>query len=150
MKTTINTTGSLPRPGRVSLYICAVIVLCFLNWIALQAQDPKMESNATNNLLVITVTEENEPAIQVQDWMLDFEDGYMAVDEEPEIIVEPWMLTFGHEYMASNDESEINFEPWMINFEQRCLVVDEEQEHQVECWMVCTSTWECARLFARK
>lgn len=150
MKTANQTTENFPRPGRFSLYVCAVLVLCFFNWVALNAQTVK-KVNVLNSQLVIDLAEVDEPVIQLQDWMMDFENGYMAVNEEPELNVEPWMLSFSQDYMAGAYDSEISFEPWMVNFEQRCLVVEEEQDFSVECWMVNTCTWECAgRLIARK
>ena len=140
MKAAKLTTAKFPRPARFSLYICAVLVLCFFNWVALNAQTARNH----NAEFVITLAEESEPEIQLQDWMMDFENGYLAEMDEPELKVEPWMLTFTPDYIAGTDESEICFEPWMVNFEQRCLVVDNEKDVSVECWMVCTSTWECA------
>ena len=150
MKTANQTTVNFPRPGRFSLYLCAVLVLCFFNWVALNAQTA-MKVNVLNSQLVTDLAEVDEPAIQLQDWMMDFENGYLAVNEEPELNVEPWMLSFSQDYMTGPYDSEISFEPWMVNFEQRCLVVEEEQDFSVECWMVNTCTWECAgRLIARK
>lgn len=150
MKTAKQANRNFPRPGRFSLYICAVVVLCFFNWVALNAQSPS-KANHSYSQLVIAQAEEEEPTIQLQDWMMDFENGCLAVSEEPEIKVEPWMLSLGHDYMAETAESEIGFEPWMVNFEQRCLVVEDEQDFPIEKWMVSTCTWECAAaLMARK
>ena len=150
MKTAKQTTGKFPRPGRFSLYICAVMVLCFFNWIALNAQTVKMVNNI-NSQLINALAGVDEPAIQLQDWMMDFENGYMAENEESELKVEPWMLSFSNEYMAGTGDSEISFEPWMVNFEQRCLVVENEEEFNVEGWMVSTCTWECSsRILAGK
>lgn len=139
MKTAKQTTGNFPRPGRFSLYVCAVMVLCFFNWVALNAQTV----NKVNSQMAIDMEEENEPAIRLQDWMMDFDNVHQAVNEEPELRVEPWMLSFSLDYMAGSDESVISFEPWMVNFEERCLVVENEQDYLVECWMVSTCTWEC-------
>ena len=148
MKTAKQTTGNFPRPGRFSLYVCAVVVLCFFNWVAINAQTAEKVNNF-NSPLAVALAEVDEPAILLQDWMIDFESGYLVEMEEPELKVEPWMLSFSQDYMAGTDESEISFEPWMVNFEQRCLVVEIEQEFPVECWMVNTGTWECAaRLLA--
>ena len=150
MKTAKKTTGNFPRPGRFSLYICAVMVLCFFNWVALNAQTVKNVNNYKSPL-ALALAEVDEPAIQLQDWMMGFENGYLAVNEETELKVEPWMLSFSHDYMTGTEESDINFEPWMVNFEQRCLVVDSEDEFPVENWMVSTCTWECTiRLIAGK
>ena len=142
MKTAKQTIGNFPRPGRLSLYICAVMVLCFFNWVALKAQTEK-KVNKFEGQMAIAIEDEDEPAIRLQDWMMDFENGYLAVNEEPELRVEPWMLSFSTDYMAGSEESAISFEPWMVNFEQRCLVVENEQDYPVECWMVSTCTWEC-------
>jgi hypothetical protein len=148
MKTAKQTTGNFPRPGRFSLYICAVMVLCFFNWVALNAQTAKKVNNL-NSQLAIALAEVDEPAIQVQDWMMHFENGYLAVNEETELKVEPWMLSFSHDFMAGTEESKISFEPWMVHFEQRCLPVEDEQDFPLEGWMVSACAWECAtRLLA--
>ena len=150
MRTAKQTTGNFPRPGRFSLYLCAVMVLCFFNWVALSAQTVKIVNNL-NSELANAQAEVEEPAIQLEDWMMDLHYGYMAVNEETEIRVEPWMLSFCQDYMAGTEDSEISFEPWMVNFEQRCLVVENEEEFAVEGWMVSTCTWACAnRLLAGK
>jgi hypothetical protein len=149
MKTAKQTNQHFPRPGRFSLYICAVAIMCFLNWVALVAQSvPSAKYDLS--LWDTALAEEYEPDIQLQDWMMDFENGYAALSEEPEIEVEPWMLSFNTDYMVETGETEINFEPWMINFEQRCLIVDEESDIPVACWMVSTCTWCAASLIARK
>ena len=150
MKTAKQTTSKFPKPGRFFLYMGAVMVLCFFNWVVLHAQ-PGPEANTFNSQLVIALAEEDEPPLKLQDWMLDFDNGCLAADEDPEIKIEPWMLSFNHDCMAGTDESEIGVEPWMVNFEQRCLVVDDEQEFCVELWMVSTDTWKCgARYLTRK
>jgi hypothetical protein len=121
--------------------MCAVAVFCFFNWVALNAQSATMPDNLIGQL-VMALAEQDEPELSVQDWMTDFEIGFMAEAAEPEMKVEPWMLSFNHDYMAKTGDSLIPFEPWMINFEQRCLVVDTEQDQPVECWMVSTCTWD--------
>jgi hypothetical protein len=150
MKTAKRTTGNFPRPGRFSLYICAVMVLCFFNWVALNAQTVKNVNNFMSPVAV-DLAEVDEPAIQLQDWMMHFDYGFLAVNKEIELDVEPWMLSFSHDYLAGTEESEIHLEPWMVSFEQRCLVVENEDEFPVENWMVSTCAWECPiRLLAGK
>jgi hypothetical protein len=126
------------------------MVMCFFNWVALNAQTVEKVNNL-NSQMAITLAVEDEGAIQLQDWMLDFENGYLSVNEEPELRVEPWMFSFSSDYMAGSDESVISLEPWMVNFEQRCLVVENELDYPVESWMVSTITWECVpSILARK
>ncbi len=149
METANHRAGNFPRPGVFSLYVFAVVVMCFFNWVILNAQ-PTSKANNLDSQLVIALTDEEEPDIQLRDWMMDFNKEFLAVNEEPELCVEPWMLSFSLDYMTRTEESEIIFEPWMINFEKRCLVIEDERDVPVECWMVCTYTWECAgRLLAR-
>ena len=150
MKTAKQTNQHFPRPGRFSLYMCAVAILCFLNWIALNAKTVT-PAKYDRSLLDMALAEEYEPDIQLQDWMMGFENGYPALSEEPEIEVEPWMLSFNLDYMDETDPTEISFEPWMVNFEQRCLIVDGERDFSISYWMVSTCTWRCAAsLMARK
>jgi hypothetical protein len=151
MKTAMKIDQKFLMPGRFSLYIFAVAILCFFNWVVLNAQVTSTESKV-NKQLALALDEADEPELQVQDWMMDFENEYLAVSKEPEIIVEPWMLSFSPaNHTASSDESEMGIEPWMVNFEQRCLVVDAEKDIPVSSWMVSPCTWECAaRLLARQ
>jgi hypothetical protein len=76
MKTTSQTTRPLPKPVRFSLYIGAVAALCFLNWVALPAQESWM-LNVSDDFMTASDTE-----IEFESWMLT-----IARD----IIVEDWM-----------------------------------------------------------
>lgn len=123
MKTTSQTTRSFPKPVRFSIYVCAVVVLCFFNWIALQAE------NSTKSLekrLADALVEEVEAEIEVQDWMLSFSDDCLTAVE-----------------------TEIKLEPWMLTIYDNCLSKRENQL-SVEHWMVNTLLWETAYLLARK
>jgi hypothetical protein len=142
MKTAKQTNQHFPRPGRITLYMFAVAALCFLNWVVLHAQ-PAENTDQSRTRLAAVLTEEVEPEVQLQDWMMDFENVSMAVTKEAEIKVEPWMLTFNRDYMTDGWEPELNFEPWMVNFEQRCLLVEKEKDVPLEQWKVSTCTWGC-------
>ena len=144
MKTTNQTTRSFPEPVRFSIYVCAVVVLCFFNWIVLQAQDP---AKSLEKRLAVALVEEVEAEIEVQDWMLTFSDDCLTA-VETEIKLEPWMLAFSDDYMADR-EPEIEIEPWMLTISDDCLSKRENQL-SVEHWMVNTLLWETAYLLARK
>ena len=79
MKTAKQTTENFPRLGRLSLYICGVVVLCFFNWVALNAQITRMANNF-NSQMVIALEEEDEPVILLLGRQLDDLIGY-AGDE---------------------------------------------------------------------
>ena len=61
------TTRSFPKPVKFSLYVGAVAVLCFFNWVALQAQGP---SKNIENRLAAVLVEEVEAEIELESWML--------------------------------------------------------------------------------
>ena len=144
MKTTSQSTGPFPKPFRFSLYVSAVVVLCFFNWVALQAEGPE---KSLENHLAVALVEEVEAEIEVQDWMLTFSEDFLAA-AEPEIKLEPWMLTFSNDYIADR-EPEIKLEPWMLSFSDDYLATS-ESELSVEGWMTDTFLWGAAYLLARK
>ena len=90
MKTTSLTTRSFPKPFKFSLYAGAVVVLCIFNWFALQAQGP---STSLENRLAAALAEEAERDIELESWMLNISEDYLATADS-EIKIEPWMLTF--------------------------------------------------------
>jgi hypothetical protein len=143
MKTTSQTTRSFPKPVKFSLYIGAVAVLCFLNWVALPAQSP---AQSLENHLAAALIVEVEAEIELESWML-FSDDYMATVES-EITVEPWMLIFSNDYITDR-ESKIELEYWMLTYSDNYLV-KRESEISVEDWMTSTFLWDTAYLLARK
>ncbi len=144
MKTLKHTTSSFPAPFKISLYVCAVVVLCFLNWVALHAEGP---TKKLENQLDDALVEEVEAEIEVQEWMLTFS-NHLLTSVEPEIELEPWMLTFSNDFIADR-EPEIEIEPWMLTFSDDYMVVNETELH-LEHWMINTFFWETATMLARK
>ena len=110
MKTTSQTIRSFPKPVKFSLYVGAIVVLCFFNWVALHAEGP---AKSLENRLAAALVEEVEAEIEIQDWMLSFSDDFLTA-AETEIILEPWMLTFSDDYLVKS-ETEISVEPWMTS-----------------------------------
>ena len=164
MKTRSQTTRPFPKPAKFSLYLGAVVILSFFNWVALQAQDP---TGSIENPLAAAVVEE-EAEIQLENWMLNVSDEYM-VDAEPEINLEPWMLTLSDEYLAdaepqiilepwmlvfsddfrADKEPELDIEPWMLSFSDGFLASG-ESKMTVEEWMTDTFLWDTAFMLAKK
>ena len=123
MKTTSQTTRSFPKPVKFSLYVGAVVVLCFFNWVALQAQG---SSISLENRLAVALVEEVERDIELEGWMLTISEDNLAI-VETQIKLEPWMLTFPDDYLVKSDTDII-----------------------VEDWMTSTFLWDTAYLLARK
>ncbi len=61
MKTSNCKTAQFPRMKRLTMYFSFIVVLCFLNLVAIKAQVSVSENTATNDLPVITTVEEVEP-----------------------------------------------------------------------------------------
>lgn len=144
MKTTSQNTKPFPKPVKFSVYVGAVAVLCFFNWVALQAQDPFVN---LEDRLAAAVIEEVEEDIELENWMLNISEDYLAI-VETEIAVEPWMLTLSNDFIVDR-EPEIEIEPWMLTFSDDYLVKN-ETEIAVEDWMTSTYFWGTAILLARK
>jgi hypothetical protein len=144
MKTTSQTTRSFPKPVKFSIYVCAVAVLCFFNWVAIQAEGP---AKSLENSLVAALVEEVEAEIEVESWMLTFSNDYIA-DREPEIEIEPWMLTFADDCLTTM-ETEIEVESWMLTFADDYMA-NSETDLSVEDWMTNTFLWDTAYMLARK
>ena len=144
MKTTSQTTRPFPKPVKFSVYVGAVAVLCFFNWVALQAQEAFVNPE---DRLAAAVVEEVEEDIELENWMLKLSEDYLAI-VETEIALEPWMLTFSNDFIADR-EPEIEIEPWMLTFSDDYLV-NSESEIAVEDWMTSTFFWDTAVLLARK
>ena len=123
MKTTSQTTRSFPKPVKFSLYVGAVVVLCFFNWVALQAQG---SSISLESRLAAALVEEVERDIELEGWMLTISEDNLAI-VETQIKLEPWMLTFPDDYLVKSDTDII-----------------------VEDWMTSTFLWDTAYLIARK
>ncbi len=144
MKTTSQTTRPFPKPVKFSLYVGSVVVLCFFNWVALQAEGP---AKSLESRLAAALVEEVEAEIEIQDWMLTFSDDYLTA-AETEIILDYWMLTFSNDFIVDR-EPEIEIEPWMLTFSDDYLVKS-ETDISVEDWMTRTFLWDIAYILARK
>jgi hypothetical protein len=143
MKTTSQTTQSFPETSRFIIYVFAVAVFCFFNWMALQAQ-PTARNHEIR--LAAALFEEAEQEIAVAPWMLDFSYGLLTAGDDIEF--EPWMLDFSVDLTAER-EPEIELEPWMLTFSDDCLV-EAEPGLVVEDWMTNRFLWDTACLIARK
>ena len=143
MKTQKNTNPTLPSPVKFSIYLIVVAAVCFLNWNALKASDSDNgEVNTFEARLEAALVPVNEPAIELEDWMLNGEAYQFAESAEPQIALEDWMLTFNENLIADSEESEIVLADWMLIVPDPAPAIEE--------WMVNTETWANLDFLATK
>ena len=143
MKTTAQTTQRIPNGFRMILYVAAVAALGFINCCVLRAGDPEKDNDYAKSLEAALAVEP-EAEIVLQDWMLTFNDGFLAEVEEEELVVEDWMLDPASfevpTYLIVEKEEEPSVEDWMLEPSTVAvpdyLIVETEDEPEVEDWML--------------
>ena len=61
MKTSNYKTAQFPAIKRLTKYFCIIVVLCFFNLVAIQAQDPNNLTSRSNTQPVNTIAVQEEP-----------------------------------------------------------------------------------------
>lgn len=123
MKTISNSNGKFPKPFKFAMYLAMVMVIGFLNFMSLSANDPGYNQVRSLEVrLSEALVPAADPEIELEDWILTFSDQSMkenketkirletrladalkpAADPEPEI--ENWMLTFSETFMEESGE----------------------------------------------
>ena len=120
MKITKRSNRRLPSPLELSIYLCAVIVFCVINWTLLKAVNPEQRAPKTFESMVVESMLEDLPPVTLP------ADGMMTND----------VIDF-----AESSEHAIRLEPWMLSFEAFSLF-DTESEIILEDWMISTATWK--------
>ena len=120
MKTTSKTKRDFPKPFRFAIYLFAVIVFCFLNWVTTYAGDPETEKAQTlESRLAAVLVLEADPEPELEDWMLSFNDEVLAEFEDEEAVPEAWMLDPAYfvipDYLIVEKEEEPVLEDWMLD-----------------------------------
>jgi len=115
MKITKRSNRRLPSPLELSIYLCAVIVFCVINWTLLKAVNPEQRAPKSIELMVVESMLEDLPPVTLQDDRVMSNDVYnLEESSELAIRLEPWMLSF-EAFSLFDTESEIILEDWMIN-----------------------------------
>ena len=119
MKAQVVEKNGFPKPLGIILIIVAISLICLAQCLFTQVADAQTTGVKFNFLSV-----EEEPEIQIEEWMIDFSTNEnILVEKEPEIKVEPWMYetafwaTSKKTQLANNEyqEEEVKIEPWMYN-----------------------------------
>ncbi len=72
MKTLNCKTRYFPGMKRLTMYLCAIVVLCFLNAVSLKAQITVSENSTAFDEPVITREIEPEPETEITNWRILF------------------------------------------------------------------------------
>jgi hypothetical protein len=120
MKITKRSNRRLPSPLELSIYLCAVIVFCVINWTILKAVNPEQRAPKSFESMVVEQMLEDLPPVTIP------EERTMSND-----VVN----------LAESSEHAIRLEPWMISLETFSLF-DIESEIILEDWMISTVTWK--------
>ncbi|HEC43565.1 MAG TPA: hypothetical protein ENI20_12135 [Bacteroides sp.] len=127
MKTKRSKSRELPQPIKILFFICGIAAVCLPNWIALKAGKPVTDPAELVNSFADIIVIEADPEIELEDWMLSFDEFHIVADVEPELKLEDWMLNFGYEvrYADATEEKVGNYssnlkpftEEWISEFE---------------------------------
>lgn len=111
MKTINKNNSTFPKPFRFAIYLTAVIIVGFMNWVALSANDPVME---TTQALEIRLAEALVP----------------LSDPEPEL--EEWLLSFSENIIREGAKSKTNIETRLVE----ALEIAEDPQPELEDWLL--------------
>ena len=115
MKITKRSNRRLPSPLELSIYLCAVIVFCVINWTLLKVVNPEQRApKSFESMVVESMLEDLPPVTLPADRMMSNDVGNFAASSEHAIRLEPWMLSF-EAFSLFDTESEIILEDWMIS-----------------------------------
>jgi hypothetical protein len=94
MKTRRSKTRKLPKPFKFVFFLIGIALICLPNWIALKAVRPLEDPTDGMAELTLLTEAEEEPELELQDWMYSFEAFDLVAVNEEEIELEEWMLDF--------------------------------------------------------
>jgi hypothetical protein len=144
MKTTEGTTTVTVRAFQLVFYLAIVAILAFFNCLTLRAGEPEKDNadkavTPDNNIAVSR--DLAEEALEIEGWMLNFDEIYAAGIADEDLRLEGWMLHFNllerMAYYPDVEEEPMEIEDWMINgFISNYTPVEEpEEELELEAWM---------------
>jgi hypothetical protein len=119
MKTISNNNRNFPKPFRFAIYVVAVTIVGFMNWMAISANDPVMESSLKlESRLSEALAPLPDPEPELEEWILKFADDFkknkqtknsletrlaeaLEPAEDPEYELEDWILTLSEDILSA-------------------------------------------------
>ena len=115
MKITKRSNRRLPSPLELSIYLCAVIAFCVINWTLLKTVNPDQPAPKSFESVVVEAMLDDLPPVTLpEDKMMTIDVSNFAEFSEQTLKLEPWMLNY-EAFSLFNIESEIILEDWMID-----------------------------------
>ena len=144
MKTTKGTTTVTVRAFQLIFYLAIVAILAFFNCLTLKAGEPEKDNTdkAVTPGKNLTVSRDlAEEALEIEGWMLNFEEIYATGIDDEDLHLEGWMLHFNLleelAYCFDVEEEPVEIEDWMINGLISNYIPEEpEEELRLEAWML--------------
>lgn len=152
MKAQMIEKSGFPKPQGLLLILLIIGLLGLVQCIFSQP----LKTNSTDNRLDYPVVEE-ETEIQIEACILNdssllqnYNSRFIPEEVEPEINIEPWMLNFEEfEQKLADDDLEIEIEEWMTDDSYWLISTDsystqnEEQDEEIELeeWMYDLKYW---------
>jgi hypothetical protein len=122
------TTGKLPKPVLLTIYLCAVLVLGTVNWAAINFENSKEKIHDLESGLNDSLINESATLLQPEDSKLDLTTNHLTSAKDWDIHVETWML-----------------QPDWYNFADSSV-----EKEQIADWMLSSIGWTCCELLARR
>ena len=118
MKTINKNKSNFPNPFKFAIYLIAVTIIGFMNWVATNANDPAIEhtqSFETRLAEALVPISDHEP--ELEDWLLALSDKIISDSEEANTSLESRL----DEALEPVDELEPELEDWLLNFSDATL-----------------------------
>ena len=113
MKTINKNKSSFPRPFKFAIYLTAVTIVGFMNWMALSANDPAIESTqAFETRLAEALAPLSDPEPALEDWIMSFSDNFISESIESETNIETRLA----EALEPVEDPQPELEDWLLNF----------------------------------
>jgi hypothetical protein len=118
MKTINKNKSTFPKPFRFAIYLIAVTVVGFMNWVALSANDPNMESiQALEIRLAEALVPLSDPEPELEEWIISFSDNIISEEAKSETSLETRLA----EALETVEDPQPELEDWLLNFSDEFL-----------------------------
>jgi hypothetical protein len=123
MKTINKNKSNFPKPYKFTIYLIAVTIAGFMNWVALGANDAGMApTESLETRLADALAPVPDPEPELDDWILSFADDNASKSadsennlesrlaealepvEDPQPELEDWLLNYGEDFESGAAE----------------------------------------------
>lgn len=118
MKTINNNKSNFPKPFKFAIYLIAVTVIGFMNWIAISANDPGLETTQSfETRLADALAPLSDPEPELEEWILSFSDNIISENDKSESSLDSRLS----EALEPVEDPQPELEDWLLNFSDNML-----------------------------